>query len=73
MRIFFNVFLKNIFLFLAVLGLHRCIQAFSSCGEQGLSLSTKHCALELNVSEQTGQRHSPTASLLVLPCVPFCW
>ena len=28
--------LKKINLFLAVLGLHSCAQAFSSCGEQGL-------------------------------------
>ena len=31
MLIFFNLFL-----FLAVLGLHSCAWAFSSCGEQGL-------------------------------------
>ena len=29
-------FLKLIYLFLAALGLHCCMQAFSSCGEQGL-------------------------------------
>ena len=27
---------KNFFFFLAVLGLHRCTRAFSSCGEWGL-------------------------------------
>ena len=33
----FHIFLKiYLFLFLAVLGLHCCAQAFSSCGEQGL-------------------------------------
>ena len=33
-----TTFLKNkfIYLFLAVLGLHCCTQAFSSCGERGL-------------------------------------
>ena len=33
---FFLVFNKFIYLFLAVLGLRCCVQAFSSCGEQGL-------------------------------------
>ena len=31
---FFNLFV--LFLFLAVLGLHCCARAFSSCGERGL-------------------------------------
>ena len=31
-------FLKNIYLFLAVLGLRCCVWAFSSCGERGLLL-----------------------------------
>ena len=31
-----SFFKKLIYLFLAVLGLHRCTRAFSSCGEQGL-------------------------------------
>ena len=36
-RFFSSLFFKNLFiLFLAVLGLHCCTQAFSSCGEQGL-------------------------------------
>ena len=30
------VLLKNIYVFLAVLGLHRCAQALSSCRELGL-------------------------------------
>ena len=30
-------FSKSIYLFLAALGLHCCTQAFSSCGERGLS------------------------------------
>ena len=29
-------FFKKFYLFLAVLGLHSCVQAFSSCGEWGL-------------------------------------
>ena len=36
---FFNKFIYLfIYLFLAVLGLRCCVQAFSSCGEHGLSL-----------------------------------
>ena len=39
--------LKNVYLFLVVLGLCCCIQAFSSCSEQGLLFSrvawTSHC------------------------------
>ena len=31
-------FFLNEFIFLAVLGLRRCVWAFSSCGEQGLLL-----------------------------------
>ena len=33
---FFNLFIYFIYLFLAALGLRCCMQAFSSCGEQGL-------------------------------------
>ena len=41
MIVSFNLFFKNkfiyfIYLFLAALGLRCCMQAFSSCGEQGL-------------------------------------
>ena len=32
----FHTFLKNLFIFLAALGLRCCTQAFSSCGERGL-------------------------------------
>ena len=38
-----------IFLFLAVLGLHCCAQAFSSCGEQGL-LFVAVCGLLIAVA-----------------------
>ena len=31
-----NLFFKNIFTFLAALGLHSCAQAFSSCDKWGL-------------------------------------
>ena len=34
--IFFNFLNKFIYLFLAALGLHCCVRAFSSCGEWGL-------------------------------------
>ena len=33
--LFFNLFVFNL-LFVAVLGLHCCVRAFSSCGERGL-------------------------------------
>ena len=37
-------FLLNVFiyLFLAVLGLHSCVQAFFSCGERGLPFVAVH-------------------------------
>ena len=38
--IFFKIYF--IYLFLAVLGLHCCAQAFSSCGEWGLLLVAVH-------------------------------
>lgn len=34
--IFFNFYFKKIILFLAALGLHCCMWAFSSCSEEGL-------------------------------------
>ena len=34
--------IKFIYLFLAVLGLHCCAQAFSSCGKQGLLFVALH-------------------------------
>ena len=37
--LFFNLF---IYLFLAVLGLHCCAQAFSRCGERGLHFIAVH-------------------------------
>ena len=40
-RFFFNK-LKNIYLFLVVLGLCCCTQAVSSCGEQGLLFIVVH-------------------------------
>ena len=33
---FLNKFIYLFILFLAMLGLHCCVRAFSSCGEQGL-------------------------------------
>ena len=38
---FFNLFFL-IYLFLASLGLRCCVQAFSSCGEQGLLFVAVH-------------------------------
>ena len=34
--LFFLIYLFYLFLFLAVLGVHCCVRAFSSCGERGL-------------------------------------
>ena len=43
---FFFIMEKNIYLFIylfmAVLGLHCCVRAFSSCGEQGLLFVAVH-------------------------------
>ena len=39
---FFNKFIYFIYLFLAALGLHCCMRAFSSCSEQGLLLVVAH-------------------------------
>ena len=39
--IFFNFYLF-IYLFLAALGLHCCVRAFSSCGERGLLFLAVH-------------------------------
>ena len=36
---FFNTFIYFIYLFLAALGLHCCVRAFSSCSEWGLLLA----------------------------------
>ena len=41
---FINLFIY-LFLFLAVLGLRRCAQAFSSCGEKGLLFVAVHWIL----------------------------
>ena len=45
---FFNdiqdLFIYFIYLFLAVLGLHCCTQAFSSCGERGSHCTSLQCA-----------------------------
>ena len=45
MKKFFNIF---IYLLLAALGLHCCVQAFSTCGEWGLPASygarASHCS-----------------------------
>ena len=39
---FINLFIYLCILFLAVLGLHCCVWAFSSCGEQGLLFVAVH-------------------------------
>ena len=40
--IFLYKFILFIYLFLATLGLRCCMQAFSSCGEQGLLFAAVH-------------------------------
>ena len=40
--VFCFVFNKFVYLFLAVLGLRCCVQAFSSCGERGLLFIVVH-------------------------------
>ena len=42
LRSFFSLF---VYLFMAVLGLHCCMRAFSSCGERGLLFVTVHVLL----------------------------
>ena len=39
---FFSFFFILFILFLAVSGLHRCVQPFSSCGERGLLFIAVH-------------------------------
>ena len=51
---FLNLF-NYLFLFLAVLGLHCCVWAFSSCGEQGL-LFVAVCGLLLVVACLVAER-----------------
>ena len=41
-KYFFKINLLFIYLFLAALGLHCCVQAFSSCGERGLLFVAVH-------------------------------
>ena len=45
------------YLFLAVLGLHCCMQAFSSCGKQGLLFIAVH-GLPLTVASLVGSTGS---------------
>ena len=47
------IFLLKFYLFLSVLGLHRCTQAFSSCSEQGLLLVALHRLLTVVASVVT--------------------
>ena len=39
---FLNTFIYFIYLYLAVLGVHCCTRAFSSCGERGLLFIAVH-------------------------------
>ena len=48
--IFLNKFIYFIYLFFAVLGLHCCARAFSSCGERGLLFVAVHRLLTVVAS-----------------------
>ena len=56
--IFLNLFILCIYLFLAVLGLHCCARAFSSCSEHGLLFVAVHRLLIAVASllQSTGSR-----------------
>ena len=45
---------SNLCLFLAVLDLHCCVRAFSSCGERGLLISVVHGLLIVMASSVMG-------------------
>ena len=60
----FWVFLNLFYLFLAALGLHCCMQAFSSCGEQGL-LFVSVCGLLIAVASRCRAQALGVASVVV--------
>ena len=62
---FFNFILLIIYLFLAVLGLHFCVRAFSSCGKRGPLFIVVHGPLTIVASlvVSTGSRR--TGSVVV--------
>ena len=49
-QLFFFLFSFFLYIFLAVLGLHCCMQAFSSCSEQGLLFVAVHRLLTVVAS-----------------------
>ena len=53
--LFFKKFIYFVYLFLAVLGLHCCPWAFSSCGEWGL-LFVVVCGLLIAVASPVAER-----------------
>ena len=59
---FFKIYF--IYLFLAALGLHCCMQAFSSCGEQGL-LFVSVCGLLIAVASRCRAQALGVASVVV--------
>ena len=58
-----SIFFEDYF-FLALLGLHCCVQAFSSCSEQGLLFVAVKGRLIVVASlvESTGSRHTSFSS-----------
>ena len=59
---FFKNFIYFIYLFLAMLGLHCCTRAFSSCGKWGLLFVAVHrllIAVASLVAEHGLQEHGP--------------
>ena len=60
------------FLFLAVLGLHCCVQAFSSCGEQGLLFIEVHSLLIAVASRCRAWALGTRASVVVARRLSSC-
>ena len=63
---FFLIYL--IYLFLAALGLHCCVWAFSSCGEQGLLFVAVRGLLIVVASVCCRARALGTRALVVVEC-----
>ena len=66
---FFN---KFIYLFLAVLGLHCCARAFSSCGKRGLLLVVAHGILIVVASHRGARALGARASVVAARGLSSC-
>ena len=64
---YYSFFNKLIYLFLVVLGLHCCVWAFSSCGEQGL-LFLEVSGLLIAVASHCGAQVVGVWALVVVAC-----